>query len=1043
MIPPAHSEEGSGPIAWMARHPVAANLLMLTLLLGGLFRASSIKQEVFPDFDLDTVSVTVPYPGAGPEEVEQGIILAVEEAVRGLEGVKEVLSTAREGAGTVNIELLSGANRQKLYQEIQQEVDRITTFPEEAERPQVVLAAIKRQVVDLALHGDIPETVLRELAERARERLLQSPEITQVELSGIRDMEVGIYPGRGRLREYGLTIPVLAARVRAAALELAGGGLKTEGGEVLVRFRDRRDYAAQFAEIPVIASGTGGQVRLGEIARVTDGFEDSERFATYDGEPCVLIEVYRVGDQTPGSVSAAAREVMEKLNAAYPPGVRLSVLNDRSEVYTQRADLLLKNGLMGLVLVLLLLGLFLHPRLAFWVMMGIPISFLGAFLFLPHLDVSINMISMFAFIIALGIVVDDAIVVAENIHEYRQRGLNPVRAAICGTCEVAVPVTYSVLTNIVAFLPLLFIPGTMGKIWAFIPIVVISVFAISLIESLLVLPSHLSHGGFLQALLDPVTRPQKVFSAWFYRLVRDRYAPFLDRVLKYRYLVVAAAFAVLILVLGYVKGKRIGIELMPRVESDYAVVTAVLPYGAPLERTERVRDRLEAVAREVAAENGADKLLLAIYSEVGKSYNGVSGGHVVEVRAFLTAPRVRPLGTAEFTRLWREKAGELPGLQTLVFESDRGGPGSGAGLTIDLAHSDTEILNRAGGELADSLSHFPAVSDLDDGYADGKPQLDFSLRPEGINLGLTTAAVAAQVRGALYGSEALRQQRGRNEVKVMVRLPPEERASEHDLDRILIRTPDGIEVPLHEVAEVSRGRAYTTINHRGGRRTITVSGNVTPPSEGTRILDEARSRILPGLTAKYPGLAWSFEGRQADFRESTDAMIRGLLFALLMIYVLLAIPFRSYIQPALVMLSIPFGIIGAVIGHILMGYNLSVISLMGIVALSGVVINDALVLIDFINRERAKGAGLREAVHAAGVRRFRPILLTTLTTFGGLAPMIFETSRQARFMIPMAISLGYGIVFATAITLVLIPSLCLIQDDVTRLFGKVFRRFLA
>ncbi|MFH1039491.1 MAG: efflux RND transporter permease subunit, partial [PVC group bacterium] len=585
MIGATNTQDQKGPIAWMIGHPVASNLLMLTLLCGGLLSAFSIKQEIFPDFDLDVVRISVTYRGASPEEIEQGIILSIEEAVRGLEGVDEVSSVAREGGGTVSVELLAAADNQKVYQEIQQEVDRITTFPEEAEEPSVVLVTHQHQVIDLALHGNLPEPVLRELAEQARDRLLQNPEITQVELGGARDYEIGISIDRDRLREYGLTIPEVADLVRKSALETAGGGIKTEGGEILVRISDRRDFGKEFASLPVIGTGDGGQVLLGEIAEITDGFEDSERFATYDGDPCIQLEVYRVGDQTPTRVAAAAREVMDTLNAGYPPGVKIDVRNDSSESYRQRGSLLLTNGFWGLLLVLLLLGLFLQPRVAFWVMMGIPISFLGAFLFLPRVDVSINMMSMFAFIIALGIVVDDAIVVAENIYEHRQRGMSPIQAAITGAREVKVPVIFSVLTNIVSFCPLLFVPGVMGKIWKVIPVVVISVFSISLVECLLVLPSHLSHGRFLEFILKGITRRQRVFSAWFYRLVRSQYSPFLDRMLQYRYLVVAGAAALLVLVLGYVAGKRIGTELMPRVESDYAMVTAVLPYGSPVEQT--------------------------------------------------------------------------------------------------------------------------------------------------------------------------------------------------------------------------------------------------------------------------------------------------------------------------------------------------------------------------------------------------------------------------------------------------------------------------
>ncbi len=1033
---PSPSPPDRGPIAWMVRNRVAANLLMLTFLVGGLLSLRSITQEVFPDFELDLVRVTVAYPGAGPEEIEQGIILAIEEAVRGLEGVKQITSTAREGSGLVTVELLSGADRPKIYQEIQQEVARITTFPEEAEEPSVVLVARRREVINLALHGNFPETTLRALAEEARERLLREPEITQVELGGIRDLEIEVAIGRQRLREYGLTIPEVAQRIRRSALELAGGGLKTPSGEVLVRVQDRRDFGRQFASLPLLGPETGGEVLLGEIASVTDGFEDTDRSAVYDGEPCVLLEVYRIGDQTPIAVAAAARRVMEELNAGYPPGVRISVLRDSSDNYRQRRDLLVRNGLYGLVLVLILLGLFLQPRIAFWVMLGIPISFLGSFLFLPGFDITINMISMFAFIVSLGIVVDDAIVVGENIHENRLRGMGHLEAALKGVKEVSTPVVFSVLTNIAAFSPLLFMPGTMGKIWRVIPVVVITVFAVSLVECLLILPAHLSHRRRSEGAKPGwLLRRQMAFSSWFYRVVRSRYAPFLEWALRYRYLVLALSIALLILTFGYVGGKRIAMILAPRVESDYAIVTAVLPYGSPVERSEAVRDRLISAARRVAEENGGENLVEGIYAEIGEDYGGVSGSHVIEVSVTLTHPGIRPISTAEFTRRWRQAAGEIAGLQALIYEADRGGPGSGRSITVELTHADKLILERAGLDLAARLEVFPSVSDIDSGVANGKPQYNFSLLPAGINLGLTSAEVAAQVRSLFYGTEALRQQRGRNEVKVMVRLPRSERDSEYDLERVLIRTPDEIEVPLSEVVRIDRGRAYTTIERREGRRTITVSANASPPAEAERVLDRLTQNILPELIARYPGLSWSFEGRQADFRESMASLKTGFLFALLGIYVLLAIPLKSYTQPLIVMVSIPFGVIGAVAGHILMGYDLSIMSMMGIIAISGVVINDALILIDFINRERAGGMGIVRAVHGAGIRRFRPILLTTLTTFGGLAPMIFETSRQARFMIPMAISLGYGIIFATAINLVLVPSLFLIKEDLARLLS--------
>lgn len=1030
-----------GPIAYMARNHVAANLLMVVFLVGGLIWGSRIKQEVFPDFDLDIVNVSVPYPGASPEEVEQGIVLAVEEAVLGLDGVDKVTATAREGVGTVTIEALVGADIQKLAQDVQNEVDRITSFPEESEEPRVEIATRRREVVTLIIYGERDERVLRDTAENIRDGLLQEPGITQVELSGARNLEIGIEVPQHNLRNYNLTLEEVARRVRATAVEVAGGGVKTEGGEVLVRMKERRDWGREFARIPVITANDGTQVRLEDIAAIIDGFEDTDQYATYDGKPAIMVAVYRVGDQTPIAVSAAVKTFVERYRPDLLPGLSIAVLNDRSDIYRQRLELLMVNGLVGLVLVFLLLGLFLEARLAFWVALGIPISFMGALLFLPAMDVSINMMSMFAFIVALGIVVDDAIVVGENVYHNRQEGMSMMAAVVAGARDVSMPVTFSILTNIAAFVPLAFVPGVIGKIFKTIPLVVITVFMISLIESLLILPAHLAHqrDRAPKGLFGWIHRRQQGFSAWFSRNVRERYGPFIDAALRNRYLTLAIGAVVLLLTVSYVMSGRLGMTLFPKIEADYAFVEAALPYGSAVSRTEAVRDHLIQTAREVGEENGGVRLVKGIYAEIGSSDEGVGGGHSLQVRVYLTDPDVRPISTVRFIEAWRKKVGEIAGLDSLSLQSDRGGPGSGAALTVELTHQDLEVLEKAGEDLADTLSGFASVKDIDDGFSPGKQQLDFTVRPEGRALGLTAQEVAWQVRNAFYGAEVLRQQRGRNEVKVMVRLPLEERVSEYNIEELMLLAPNGAEVPIRQAVDVERGRAYTEIDRRAGRRVIYVTADVEPQSQAGWVLDAIKADALPMLMDRYPGLRYSFEGKQADMAESMQSLVSGLLLAMLAIYALLAIPFKSYIQPAIVMMSIPFGIVGAVLGHMLMGYSLSVMSMFGVVALSGVVVNDSLVLIEYTNRLRRAGASAHDAVQAAGIQRFRPILLTTLTTFGGLAPMIFETSRQARFMIPMAISLGFGIVFATFITLILVPCLYMVIDDVVRLFSAARR----
>jgi multidrug efflux pump subunit AcrB len=1019
-----------GPISWMAGRSVTANLLMLVLLIGGLVMGQNISKDVFPDFALDLVSISLIYPGASPEEVERGTILAVEEAIQDIEGIKEITSTAREGSGTVTVEIIEGEDVSEIAQEIKNAVDRISSFPDDAEDPRVTVPSRKRYVVSLALYGDQPEAVLREMAEMVRDRLLMDPEISQVELSGIREYEISIEIPQNVLRTYGLTLNEVAAIVRRASVEVPGGAIRTEGGDVLVRVTERRDVGKEFAKIPVISTPEGTELLLEDIGVIRDDFEESDRFATFNGKPAVMLEVYRIGEQTPVSVSDAVHRQMDEINYILPEGLTLVSRNDRSEIYKQRLDLMLRNGFLGLGLVFILLAVFLETRLAFWVSLGIPISFLGCLLLLPLLGVTFNMVSMFAFIVTLGIVVDDAIIVGENVYSHRQQGLPWLEAAITGTRSIAMPVTFSVLTNMVTFMPIFFVPGFMGKVFREIPLVVVTVFFISLIESLFILPAHLGHKGKGREgrIFPKLHELQQRFSAFFVRMVRTRYGPFLGLVLRWRYISFSVAILVLLLAFGYVKSGRLGFELFPKIESDYAAVTANLPFGTSVNRTLEVQQKLVQAGKAVAERNGGEKLVEGIYASVD--------GSEAQVRIYLTPPKIRPISTSKMTQLWREETGEIAGLETIKFESDAGGPGRGAAISVELSHRDIGVLEHASAELAAAMEYFPNVIDIDDGFSPGKQQIDFKVRPEAQSLNLHAADIARQVRQSYYGAEALRQQRGRNEVKIMVRLPREERISEFHLEEMILRTPDGGEVPLVEAVTLERGRADTTIERRNGRRVVTVSADVRPRSQAAQVTEVLNSDTIPALSARYPGLSFSYEGRMADRTESIQSLIRGLLIALIIIYAMLAIPLNSYIQPLIIMLAIPFGLVGAVIGHLIMGYSLSVLSLFGIVALSGVVVNDSLVLIDFANRRRKKGSIAVEAIQDAAIQRFRPIMLTTLTTFGGLAPMIFETSRQARFLIPMAISLGYGIVFATVITLVIVPSVYLIIDDVRKLFAQ-------
>ncbi len=1025
-------KNSTGAIAWMANNSVAANLLMAFFIIGGLIMYNNVTKEFFPDTQLDMVQVRVVYPGASPEEVEQGIILSVEEAIRGLEGVEEVTASANEGIGVVTAEIIEGEDASKIYMDIDSEIARITTFPEDAEEPEVSLLEHKREVLDLIVYGPSTSTALRELGEQIRDYLLGSNAITQVDMIGVRDLEIAISISQEKLRQYGLTIQNVADILRAKSIEVPGGGIDADSGEILVRMKERRDYGFEFAKTPIITTEDGSVVYLRDIATIEDGLEDSDRYALYDGMPSLILEVFRVGKQTPKEISDKVTELMSSLKEELPAGIKTTIVNNKSDIYDQRIDLMLRNGITGLLLVLFLLGTFLELRLAFWVMMGIPISFLGAFLLMPLFGVSLNMVTTFAFILALGIVVDDAIVVGENVYHH-QKKLGYLEAAIVGAKEVASPVGFSILTNVAAFLPLMFLPGMMGKIMIMMPIIVITAFIISWVECVFILPAHLGHfkGKPKRGINRWFHHQQQRFSNWFIRQVQTKYGPFIDAVLHWRYIVAVGALVIFVITVGYIAGGHMGFETFPKVESDFAYVYAEMPYGTPIEKTEEVYKKVEAAAHKVIADIGSDKLSKGIFSDIGKS-----GSHTFDAKFYLADADVRDeigISTNEVSQRWREATGEIPGIEYIQFQSDRGGPGSGDALTLEIKHKSLKVLEKASAEIAAKLKEFPIVADINDGFQPGKRQIDFRVLPEGESLGLTASYIARQVRNFYEGAEVVRQQRGRNEIKIKVRLPKSERKSVYDLQEMIILTPDKVEIPLKDVVSWDYGRAYTKISRRDAKRTVKVTADVKPRTRANEVINSLDAEIMPEVMRNNPGLTYSYQGRQADDRESIGSLAVMLPLVLVLIYALLAIPFRSYVQPLIVMTSIPLGVVGAVIGFKVMGYSLTIFGMIGTLALSGVVVNDALVLIDFANRSHAEGKSAHDSVVAAGIQRFRPILLTTLTTFGGLMPMIFETSRQARFIIPMAVALGFGILFATLITLLLVPCLYMISDD--------FRRF--
>lgn len=1036
----------SGPIAWMARNGVTANLLMAAFLLGGLLMMTQVKQEVFPEFDLDLISINMIYPGASPEEVEQGIVKAIEEEIIGLDGIKRVSSTAREGVGSVVIELLLGANANKALQDVKNAVDSIQSFPEDAERPIVSLLTNRNQVISLVLHGEQSEKILKDLGEKVRSDLLDNEGITLVELNGVRKPEISIEISQENLRKYNMTLNMVARRIDAAALELPGGRVKTEGGEVLVRTTERRDWAREYADLPIIINNDGTKVLLRDIATIKDTFEDTDLYTSYMGEPAVRIDVYRVGDQTPREVSDTVKAYVEKLEGELPPSVSVSIWNDYSEILDDRIDLLVRNAMFGLVLVLFFLGLFLDIRLAFWVTLGIPIAILGSMLFVPAVGVSINMISLFAIIVTIGIVVDDAVVVGENIFSMRQRGYTYMQAAIRGAQQMAMPVTFAILTNIAAFLPLMFVPGITGKFFIVIPQMVLGIFVVSLIEALFILPAHLSHKAKNESggIIGWLNRRRAWFPKFIVMLRDKTYLPTLRFALQWRYATMSLAVVLLFVTFGLIGSGRVEFSFMPKIESERISVVATLPFGSPVEETRKVQEQLIETANEIIEENGGESIIRGMFSQLGSAQidggmvnvgSALGGGHATNVQIYLVPLDDRDISAAEFVREWNRRNKNLVGLETLTF-SYSAGPGSGQPISFLITHPDTATLEKAAAELAEALEGYTGVRDIDDGFTGGKEQLDFEMKPTAQSLGITALDLARQVRASFFGAEALRNQRGRDEVRVYVRLPEEERRSVYNVEELIIRAPGGQEIPLKEAATVKRGRSYTEINRVDGKRVLNVTADI---EEGTanagKVIAEITSNELQEILGKYDGLSYLLDGEQRDQAEAMSALGFGFIMALFGIFALLAIPFKSYFQPIIIMISIPFGIVGAVIGHMVMGYELSIISMFGIIALAGVVVNGGLLLINQANKVHWAGDTPFNAAMNAGKRRFRPIVLTSMTTFIGLAPMIFETSLQARFLIPMAISLGFGILFSTGISLVLIPCLFLIIFDFKKLLG--------
>ncbi len=1059
--PEADAEPG-GLFAWFTRNGIAANLLAFAFVVGGLLTlfGGRIRTEVFPEIKPNVVTVQIVYPGATPAEVEQGAITRIEEAVAGVTGVDKVTANAGEGSGIVVIEALNDADIVQVYNDVKNRVDAITTFPDEVEEPVIAQLVVRKEVINVAIYGDTSERALKELGERVREQLTALPQISQVELSSVRPYELAIEVSETALRRHGLTFDAVAQAVRRSSLDLPAGAIKAESGQTLLRVQGQAYRGDEFAALVLLSMPDGTRVTLGQVANVVDGFADDDLASRFDGKPATLLKVFRIGDQDALAITGAVRDwVAGQGRALLPHGVAMTTWRDESVILRGRISLLLWNALQGGCIVLLLLALFLQLRLALWVAFGIPVAFLGALMLAPFLGVSLNLISLFAFLLVLGIVVDDAIVVGDSVMLQRERTGSALAAALRGSREVRAPVFASVMTTVAAFLPMFNVPGADAQVWRVIPSIVIPVLLFSLLESQMVLPAHLAHIAIHAPRPNRFTAPFVWIQGGFQRglqwFIDDVYQPFAERCLRWRYLTIATAIALLLLLFGAAAAGHPRFVFFPQVDGDNVVVSLTMPQGTPIETTSGLMRRIERAAATVRAEidreqgyaGSARSIVQHMLATVGgqpfateqarnggqRDALGSSGSHLAELNVQLLPSEERQIGSDVFQSRLRAAVGLIPDAVELAYTSAFFT--TGKDVDVQLSHDDIEVLRTAAAQLKLELLRRPDIKDIADTFRLGKEELELHIDPRAEMLGLTQQDLARQVRQAFFGEEAQRIQRGRDDIKVMVRYPEQDRRSLADLDNLRIRTPAGAEVPFGEVATANFGRAFSSITRVDQKRTVRVSGEIDesdPNAKPEAINRQLREQVLPALVARFPGLGWSFEGDQKKKSELLVSLGIGFLFALFLIYALMAIPLKSYSQPVLIMTAIPFGIGGAILGHLITGLDLSIMSMFGCIALAGVVVNDNIVLVDAINQRRETSGTLIEAVRDAGARRFRPILLTSLTTFGGLAPLLLEKSVQAKFLVPMAVSLAFGVVFATAVSLLIVPSIYIVLDDLRR-----------
>ena len=1035
-------------IAWFARNPVAANLLMCILCSGGVLSLLTVNQEEFPSIDAQIVSVTVPYLGAAPEEVERGVCIRVEEAIEGVEGIDKVRATSSEATCSVMAELEMDADAVAALNEIKSRVDGINSFPAETEKPIVSKLSLLRNVLWIALSGDAEERVLKQVGQELREALVAIDGVSQVQLKYVRADEISIEVSEHALRRHGISLGQVAAAVRSASLDMPSGAIKSQAGEILIRSKGQAYRGEEFEDVAVLTQPNGAKLTLGEIADIRDGFEEGDLSARFNGKPAVVLAVSQLEDEDILQMAEDVKAFIAQTEPRLPEGLKLTVWTDTSQELVQRLNVLTSTAAGGFVLVMIVLALFLRFRVAMWVAVGIPIAMLGTIAVFPYASLQISSLSIMGFILVLGVLVDDAIVVGERIYSHEQLNKPPVLAAIDGTREVSVPVIFGVLTSMAAFLPLLLLPGRMAEFFSALGYVVIFALIFSIVESQLILPAHLAHRnhaesehGFGQAW----NRLQGRLSRWLERMATEHYAPLLRRALAWRHASAAVGIGVLIIALSLILSGRVVFSFFPEVEGNRIFAQLEMPEGTPVEATTKAARQIERGAqvlnRELMAELGREEPIIRNQlTSIGtvSVRNGPPDlpqpgrSHFAEVVIELPPAGERDnLSAWQVAKRWRELAGPVPDAVQLSFSASAFS--AGAAIDFEITGRDVDQLRRAAAELRAELARYEGLFDIRDSFRAGKQEIQLALLPEARNLGLTLSSLARQVRNAFYGAEVQRVQRGEDDVRVMVRFPEAERKSVGNLEDMHIRTPDGKEAPFYSVAGFQLGQGHSSIRRSNGRRVVNVVSDVDRQTvQPEDVLNSVQSNILPRLREQYPSLSFSLAGEQEERNEAILGLAYGAVLALVVIYALLAIPLRSYVQPLVIMSVIPFGAVGAIFGHWIMGVDLVFFSALGIVALSGVVVNASLVLVDFVNRRRRDGMAVDEALETSCLTRFRAILLTSATTFIGLIPLMLNLSPTTIMFVPMAVSLAYGVLFSTFITLLYVPVLYRIVED---LFG--------